>query len=865
MDKTYFVKHKKAQFWPQAQLVRFSRLKFIIIPLYILIVFWGMLSAVQLVMRFIVGFLLPDVLSQFAPFIASNTFTGISVTGFSVSLLFLSFYIYFQSAVKEPTPKIPPQAVVKLIEEGKQINLTDYVSVATLLVIHDAISDTKSSDKNLIDVKALYYALSDEVRGMFVIKRLGLKPKEFLSIMEQFYASRDAQYTTLLPLDKILEYALRVAVVEGHEKILVSDVIAALSQIDPFFEKFLFDRNIKFEDVLNIVYWQTTNEVYEAEKKFNPDRPKLTGGIGKEWAMGYALALQRFAFDLSETVLRQQTPIHLIGRSNETQEMEKILVRATKHNVLLVGDPGVGKSTIVRNLARRVGYSMTYPVLSNKRVMQVNLDYLLAGASDPGTIIERLNSVLNDAVSTGNIILYIENVHALFAGGGGKVGAVDASDVLIPYLENPELFFVATTNTGDFHQHIETKSGVAEKFERIDIEAPSKEATIRILEDVLHWLEPAYKVTVTYNALQKIVDLSDRFIYNKAFPEKAIDLLNELVVYVRTEGRDTIFPKDVETVISSKTKVPIGEGDDSEKERLLNLETFLHKRVIGQDIAINAVSNALRRARAGIRKGDKPIGSFLFLGPTGVGKTETSKALADAYFGDETRMIRFDMSEYQDVTGLYRLLGAPPGSPEAQSGGQLTNAVKDNPFSLVLFDEIEKADPNILNIFLQLLDEGWVTDSLGRKVKFNNAIIIATSNAGSDFIRESIQNGVAPEDLQESLLNHLQEKRLFRPEFLNRFTSVVNFAPLNPDQVTEITRKMLSGLIERIYQEKGVQLQVTEEALQKLAELGYDPLLGARPIQRVIQEKVENFLAKELLSDQVSRGEALTFDVKDIT
>jgi len=352
--------------------------------------------------------------------------------------------------------------------------------------------------------------------------------------------------------------------------------------------------------------------------------------------------------------------------------------------------------------------------------------------------------------------------------------------------------------------------------------------------------------------------------YEKSFPEKAIDLLNEVVVYVRTKGKDVIFPEDAEAVVQNKTQVPIGEGEKAEKERLLHLEDFLHERVVGQDIAISAVANAMRRARAGVGSGRKPIGSFLFLGPTGVGKTETAKALADAYFGSEEKMIRFDMSEYQDVTGLHRLLGAPPGSPESEAGGQLTNAVKDNPFSLILFDEIEKADPNILNIFLQLLDEGWVTDSLGRKVKFNNSIIIATSNAGAEFIRQQIQSGAKADDLQEGLLNYLQEKRLFRPEFINRFNAVVNFNPLTPEQVNTITGMMVGKLVKKFDQEKGIFIKVTPGAIERLSELGYDPLLGARPISRVIEQKLENFLAKKLLAEEIKRGSTLTFDVGDI-
>lgn len=812
--------------------------------------------------------LLSYILAQFRfvilnNFFISEDFLNITAIGFAIEFFLLSLVIYYKSEVKEPKVKYSPAVVLDAIEKGQKINLASYCSLASLKTFHYAQSRDPLPEDHLAEGKSFYLALIKEKRGQFVIKKLGMSVEQFKQYMLQYYENNKNNKQSVIDVVDLFLFALKIAKAESHEKILVSDIFAALSQKEPFLNKLLFSKNIKFEDVLNIVYWQTTHEIYEKERAFNPEKPKLTGGIGKDWAMGYATTLSKYAFDLSESVGRQQTPIHLIGRKKETDEMEKILIRAKKHNVLLVGETGTGKSTIVKNLARNILFGQTYAAIANKRMMELNIDFILAGASTPGEIVARLNGVLNDAVRSGNIILFIRNVHALFS-GGSKIGAVDASDVLIPYLENPELFFIATTSISDFHQFIEPKSGLADKFEKIDVNEPSKDDTIRILEDILFWLEPNYKISVSYNAVQRIVNHAEKYIYDKFFPEKAIDLLNELVVMVKTEGRDAILPEDVDKIISSKTNVPIGEGEKAEKERLLNLEEFLHRRVIGQDVAINAVSNSLRRARAGIKRDDKPIGSFLFLGPTGVGKTETSKALAESYFGNEKRMIRFDMSEYQDVTGLYRLLGAPPGTAEAQSGGQLTNAVKDNPFSLILFDEIEKADPNILNIFLQILDEGWVTDSLGRKVKFNNSIIIATSNAGSEYIRKAVKEGVSGEELQEGLLNYLQEQRLFRPEFLNRFTSVVNFNPLTPEQVLLITEKMVTKLTEAVLAEKGVTLQVTRAAIAKLAEIGYDPLLGARPISRVIQEKLENFLAKKLLSDEVVRGHEVVFDISDI-
>ncbi|MBU1119166.1 ATP-dependent Clp protease ATP-binding subunit [Patescibacteria group bacterium] len=861
MKEQIYFNHKKAQFWPHARLVRLVRTRVFSIPLVVFVYGYGTLSILYFLIYFIR--LIPDIpILSDIPF--SNTMTGYASIGIALSFLLASLHIYYKAYVEQPAPKFTAEQVTEIIQKGGRVNLADFASVPVLLTIDLAFKRSHATQKGFIEAREIYVAMTKEDRGRFIINRLGFFRDDFIKEMDAYYKSQGKNYVSEIDVTYLFAKALEVAAIEKHPKILVSDILAALSEIEPFMQELLFSRNIKVEDVLNIVYWQTTNEIYDQEKKFDPDNPKLTGGIGKDWSMGYALALNQFAYDMTEIVARQQTPIHLIGRSRETQEMEKILVRASKHNVLLVGPSGVGKSSIALNFARRVLYGQTYPALANRKIMQLNIDYILAGAETPGAIIERLSAVLNDAVRAGNIVLYMNNIQSLFAGGGSKVGAVDASDVLIPYLENPELYFVATTTTSAYHQYIESKTGVADKFERIDVEEPDYSATIRILEDILHWLEPAYKVTVTYNALQKIVELSDRFIYNKYFPEKAIDLLNELVVFVKSQGRDIIFPEDVEQTIQMKTKVPIGEGETVEKERLLNLEDYLHKRVIGQNTAINAVANALRRARAGIRSGHKPIGSFLFLGPTGVGKTETSKALADSYFGSEDKMIRFDMSEYQDISGLHRLLGAPPGTPQAESGGQLTNAVRDNPFSLILFDEIEKAEPNILNIFLQLLDEGWVTDSLGRKVKFNNSIIIATSNAGAEYLRQLIQEGTPEDEIRDKLLNYLQEQHLFRPEFLNRFTAVVNFNPLTTDQIVTITHMMVEKLISRLDEEKGIFLTVTEPAVQKLAELGYDPQLGARPIQRVLQEKVENFLAKKMLSEEIKRGSSLTFDVDDI-
>jgi ATP-dependent Clp protease ATP-binding subunit ClpA len=325
-----------------------------------------------------------------------------------------------------------------------------------------------------------------------------------------------------------------------------------------------------------------------------------------------------------------------------------------------------------------------------------------------------------------------------------------------------------------------------------------------------------------------------------------------------------ITEKNIQNTLTKKTGVPVGDIGSEEKQRLLNLENILHQRVIGQEDAILEISNAMRRARAGVKTSQKPIGSFLFLGPTGVGKTETAKALAEAYFGSEDKIIRFDMSEFQNINSLNRFLGAPAGTPNAEAGGEITNAIKDNPFSLILFDEIEKAHPNILNLFLQVLDEGWLTDSLGRKVKFSNAIIIATSNAGAEYIRQKIKEGIDITKLKNELIEYLQQEKLFRPEFINRFTGVISFKPLTKDEVLKITELMLKSLKKNILKEKDINISIEAEAMTYLAELGFDPVLGARPIKRTIQDKIENLIAKKILNNEISKGSTLNISLQDI-
>lgn len=814
---------------------------------------------ILLVLFYIIGipsfsFVFLEMIGQF--YLTKLEFFVLSLEALSF-LFFISLHIYYKGRIKKPKLKQPIVNFKDKEDVPERINLADYLSITAFSILWEADKESKESQ---INHKILLELLLREKKVQFIFKRAAINIEEFKKGLENYQADEDKA----LSKEDITRKALEVAIMETHKRIEVGDILAVMAFTDPYLGKTLFDLNLKREDFMNIIYWETVFWRDKEENKFNPDMPRLDGGIGRDWASGYTQTLSRFAKDITQIVSKKD--IDVIGHQEEVNRLEKALVRANSHNALLVGEPGVGKRTIVMGLTQRISKGMTYKHLAYRHVMELDINFLLAGAGNPGEIINRLSGVLNDAVAAGNIILFIDGIEALFGGGQGtKVGAIDAAQVIIPYLEHSGLFIVATTSTSSYHQNIETKKAVAEKFEKIEVREPEKFNVIRILQETVPEIERQANITITYNALKSIVELSDRYLYDKPFPEKAIKLLNDVAVFVASQGKNSVMTsKHVEAVISKKTNVPVGEAEVGEKEKLLNLEKILHERVVGQEEAVKVISNAMRRARAGMASSKKPIGTFMFLGPTGVGKTETCKALAEAYFGSEDSMIRFDMSEYQDIAGIYQLIGAPQGTPEAQAGGKLTNAVKDNPFSLILFDELEKAHPDILNLFLQVFDEGWITDSLGRKVKFNNAIIIATSNAGAQLIQESIKKGVESKELKARLMEYLQKEGIFKPEFLNRFTAVVNFNPLTPDQVIIITDKLVRELASRLEKEKGIMLEVDQSAVEKLAQLGYNPLMGARPIQRIIQKKVEDILARRMLSGEIGRGSVLKIGAEDI-
>ncbi len=584
-----------------------------------------------------------------------------------------------------------------------------------------------------------------------------------------------------------------------------------------------------------------------------------TGGVGKYWAAGYTLSLDRFGMDLTK-IFQEGRGVSIVERGEIMDGIKTILTRSDKNNVILVGDPGVGRTSLVYGFARKVCYGTVPPALAHRRVIQLDVGRLLAGVQNEGELQERLLGVLDDAVAAGNIILFIDDIHTFLS--GCKVGAVDASEVIIPYLTKSGLRFIGATTYKDWHTCIESNPTLAASFDRIEVKEPTLDETIRILEDVAPHFEKKNGIIVTYQAIKEVVRLSDRYITTKAFPAKAIDLLDEVCVLSAEKRSKYLTPEIVAEVVTKKTNIPVGEAKGTEKEKLLNLEEFLHKRIVDQEEGVKAVSNAMRRVRAGLKDRKKPVGTFLFLGPTGVGKTELSKSLAEAYFGREEAMIRLDMSEYQEVSSIGRIIGGDTDE-RAKAGGVLTQRIKENPFTVILLDEIEKAHPDVLNLFLQVLDEGRLTDSAGRSCDFTHSIIIATSNAGADIIRNKVREGIDLGRIKNELLDTLISKGIFRPEFLNRFDGIIIFKPLTPEHLIQIASLMMNKVKSNLA-EKGISLEVAPEALKRLAELGYDPVLGARPMQRVIQDKVENVLAAKILSDEVKRGDKIVLKGEEI-
>lgn len=659
-------------------------------------------------------------------------------------------------------------------------------------------------------------------------------------------------------LERMVIFAFEETLIIGLDKIEPESLFLALFH-DESLNKYFKEISIELEDARNTVLW--TKNWSNVKIRFDRPRKIQHNIMNRAWTARVTPELDRFSYDLTDQA-RSGITGFVADRRRELDSLMRILERTSQNNALLIGEEGSGRMTIVKALANKMIKDEVLPTLRDKRLVVLDVGAIVSGARAGGDLELRIRKLLEDMGKSGNIILCIPNIHNMAAAGSGE--GFDTTKILSPILSQGLFQVIGSTDYKNYHRYIEPRSDFANNFDLVKVEELDEKVSMEILAAQAKIIERREDIVMTYGAIKKAVELSKRYITDRLLPGKAIDLLSETAVEVRRMGAGSVLrDKDIMEVITEKTGIPLIDVTAKEAEKLLNLEKNLHQRVIGQVEAVKAISASIRRVRVGMKNKDRPIGTFLFLGPTGVGKTELAKALAEAYYGDENAMIRLDMSEYQTVASVEKLIGSSSDLAENTAGGILTEAVKRKPFSLILLDELEKANKNVLNLFLQVFDDGRLTDNLGRTVDFTNTIIIATSNAGSKVIRKIIIDEKSDNERMVQILEpYLLES--FAPEFLNRFTAKIIFKSLSPKEIVSIARLQINGLSKRLDEAQKIQLNISEQALEKLANLGYSPEYGARFLQRTIQEKVENMVATKFLKGEIKRGDKYEIREEDI-
>ncbi len=647
-------------------------------------------------------------------------------------------------------------------------------------------------------------------------------------------------------------------------------------------------------------------------------------------ASGLDKSVLQYGADLTQKA-REGKIDPVIGRKKEIDKIIQVLSRRTKNNPVLIGEPGVGKSAVVEGLAQAIVKNEVPDLLKNKIVFSLDLAGMVAGAKYRGDFEERLKNAINSIKNSGNVILFIDEIHQIVGAGSTAEGSMDAANILKPMLARGELQTIGATTLEEYRKYVEKDAALERRFTPVQVEEPTVEDTVEILRGLRDKYEAHHKVVITDEAIIAAATLSDRYITDRFLPDKAIDLIDEAASRARLNSlkspdevkeleeklkrlnleknkaakgenytqaqklveeinevqekikklntewkgeKQTTAPNigsdEIAEIVSGWTGVPVVKLTEQESEKLLHLEENLHKRIIGQDEAVSAVSKAIRRARAGLNEPNKPIGSFIFVGPTGVGKTDLAKALAETMFGDEKLMIRMDMSEFMEKHSVSKLIGAPPGyiGYDDNNGGQLTERVRRKPYSVVLFDEVEKAHPDVFNVLLQILDDGRLTDSKGRVINFKNTIIIMTSNVGASQIKKMSSFGFSSGDEADAGYDNMKDninealKEQFKPEFLNRLDDIIIFRKLTKEEAGKICRKIIDGLSERLAK-RDITLKISPEAMDKLLEEGYNDMYGARPLKRIIQKRIEDRLSDEILANHILRGEEVTVTVVD--
>lgn len=737
--------------------------------------------------------------------------------------------------------------------------------------------------------------------------------------------------TALTPEDftprtkRIMQMAIITSARLGHNYVGTEHLlISLLSEKDCYAIKFMNELGVEVSSVMTVLRG-SLNEEIGSQEVLGDVQGQMPQGRGKH---SNTKTLDQFGRDL--TVMAQKGEIDpVIGRQKEIERVVQILSRRTKNNPVLIGEPGVGKTAVAEGLALKIAKGEVPEILKDKRVVSLDLTGMIAGTKYRGDFEDRIKNAIDEVKKSKDVILFIDELHTI-VGAGSAEGSTDAANILKPSLARGDFQVIGATTLAEYRKHIEKDAALERRFQPVTVGEPTAEEAIEILKGLRDRYEAHHKVKITDEAIVSAVNLSARYIADRFLPDKAIDLVDEAASRVRLNGltappelkeledqikelekekssavneqdferaaklRDDekkarqelkqqrqawqdknqgvsgeVKEEDIAVIVSDWTGVPVVQLTQEEAERLLNMETILHNRVIGQDEAVKSVSKAIRRGRVGLKDPKRPVGSFIFLGPTGVGKTELCKALAQAMFGDENAMLRLDMSEYMEKHTVSKLVGSPPGYVGYEEGGQLTEKVRRRPYSVVLFDEIEKAHPDVFNMLLQILEDGRLTDSQGRTVDFKNTVIIMTSNVGARLITDKQTNlGFAFESNTDSDTKNMKEtvmaelKKLFRPEFLNRVDDIIVFSKLTKDEIKEIAVKMLDTLKERL-QSLEVAIEFTDNAIEAIAKEGFDDAYGARPLRRAIRSKIEDSLSEKILEGTVSKDSKIICDFAD--
>lgn len=784
------------------------------------------------------------------------------------------------------------QEVLKLAAESAKLMQHPYIGTEHLL----------------IGLSKIYSGVAGQVLDMN-----GVKEEDMLKIMNELVTPPEDMEISGKPMESPrLQFILEEAAGEaqhlkakevGTEHLL----LAVLNDADCVASRILQTLNVNMQKLYQDIMLAVGADINEYMSDLQ--------GEGRKKGV-----LEQFGTDLTEQAAEGKLD-PVIGREQEIGRLMQILSRRTKNNPCLVGEPGVGKTAVIEGLAQRISGGLVPEGMKEKKIFTMDLASMIAGSKYRGEFEERMKKLIQEVKAAGNVILFLDEVHTII-GAGGAEGAMDASNILKPSLARSEIQLIGATTIGEYRKYIEKDAALERRFQPVTVEEPTKEQCLEILEGLKSRYENHHHVTVEQEALESAVALSVRYVNDRFLPDKAIDVLDEACSKVSLRGfkvpdsieeleqvidnlkvqkeeairegnmteastlhkeqiaaekkldqarnrfqkknkdrQVTVTEEDIAAVVSEWTKIPVQRLAESESERLRKLEKTLHKRVIGQDEAVTAVAKAVRRGRVGLKDPNRPIGSFLFLGPTGVGKTELSKALAEALFGDENAMIRVDMSEYMEKHSVSKMIGSPPGYVGHDDGGQLSEQVRRHPYSVVLFDEIEKAHPDVFNILLQVLDDGHITDSQGRKVDFRNTVIIMTSNAGAQAIIDPKRLGfVTKEDkgadykrMKSNVMNEI--KLVFRPEFLNRIDEIIVFHSLGSDEMKKITGLMCKEITKRAKEQLNITLTIRDSVKKHIVETGTDQKYGARPLRRAIQNQLEDALADAILSGEIKSGD----------